>query len=198
MRVTVKFGLLFAALWIGFKLILFSTLTGAARYDLQPAILTNILCLLLAITLGLYFHKRQEKEESNALSDIKNALSAGLPYTIIISVFLYFYYSSIDPEFNKHQLAEAEMQLEKILNNPEDFEALKKSNADFEVMSKDEIKKNLITNQEAMFSPQAVTTISLLGMLLLSTVNSIFVTIVFRRIIFRHVVYEKPNSELID
>ena len=185
MKPTVKFGLIFAAIWIGFKLILFSTLTGPDRYNLQPAILANILCLLLAITLGLYFHKRNATEQSNALGDIKSAMGAGMIYTMIVTVFLYFYYSKIDPEYNQHQRSEAAMQLEKMLNDPEEFKKLKGSNGDFEVMSKDEIRASLITNQEAMYSTQAVTTIGLLGMLMLATVNSILISIVMRRVIFK-------------
>ncbi len=185
MKPTVKFGLIFAAIWIGFKLVLFSTLTGPDRYNLQPAILTNILCLLLAITLGLYFHKRKATEQSNALGDIKSAMGAGMVYTIIVTFFLYFYYSKIDPEYNQHQRSEAAMQVDKMLQDPEEFKKLKASNADFEVMSKAEIRASLLTNQEALYSTQAVTTISLLGMLMLATVNSILITIVMRRVIFK-------------
>ena len=185
MRITVKFGVIFAALWIGFKLILFATVTGAARYDMTYAIMSNIFCLLLAISLGLYFHKKQETEASSALGDIKNAMSAGVPYVLIVSIFLYFYYTKIDPEYNAHQRSEAAMQLEKLLDNPEDLIAMRKSNAEFEVMSTDEIRESIISNQEAMYGPQAVTTISLLGMLILATFNSIFITIVLRKLIFR-------------
>ncbi len=185
MRVTVKVGLLFAALWIGVKMVYYSTVTGAARYELTLPIFSNILFLLLAISIGLYLHKRKETEESNALNDIKNALSAGVPYIVVVSVFMYFYYSKIDPEFNRHQRAETAMQLEKMLNNPDDLEKMRESNSEFEVMSVDEIRESIISNQEAMYSPQAVTTISLLGLLLLATFNSIFVTIVFRKLVFR-------------
>ena len=185
MRITVKIGLLFAALWIGFKLVLFATVTGPARYDMTYAIMTNILCLLLAVSLGLFFHKRQETEGSSALGDIKNAMSAGVPYIMIVSIFLYFYYTKIDPEYNQHQRSEAAMQLEKLLDNPDDLAAMRGSNAEFEVMSVDQIRESIVSNQEAMYSPQAVTTISLLGMLILATFNSIFVTIVFRKLIFR-------------
>lgn len=185
MRITVKIGLLFAAIWISFKLVLFATLTGAARYDMTFAIMTNILCLLLSISVGLYLHKRKQTEYESALGDIKNAMSAGVPYILVVSIFLYFYYTKIDPEYNQHQRSEAAMQLEKLLDNPEDLVELKKANAEFEVMSKDQIRESIISNQEAMYSPQAVTTISLLGMLILGTFNSIFVTIVYRKLVFR-------------
>jgi hypothetical protein len=185
MKITVKFGLGFAAFWILFKMILFMTLTGQDRYNLELPILLNILCLLLGMTVGLYFHKRNQTEESNALGDIKSAMSAGLPYTIIVSIFLFLYYNNIDPEFNRHQLTESEVHLDKMLDDPNQLKELKKSNADFEVMGKDEIRTQLLDNQQAMFSPRSVMTISLLGMLILSTINAIFVTVVFRKLIFR-------------
>jgi hypothetical protein len=187
MKITVKIGLIFAAIWIGLKMVLFSTQTGAARYDLTIPIMANILCLLLAISVGLYLHKNKETEYTNALGDIKNGLTAGVPYIIIVSVFLYFYYTKIDPEFNQHQRSEAAMQLEKILDDPKELQALRDSNEEFEVMTVDELRENLTSNQEAMFSAQAVTTISLLGMLILATFNSIFITIIYRKLIFRQV-----------
>ena len=187
MRITVKIGLLFAAIWIGLKMILFTTQVGASRYDLTVPIMTNILCLLLAISLGLYLHKSRETEYTNALGDIKNGLSAGVPYIVIVSVFLYFYYTKIDPEYNQHQLSEAAMQMEKMLDDPKELQALRDSNAEFEVMTVEELRESLTSNQEAMYSAQAVTTISLLGMLILATFNSIFITIIYRKLIFRQV-----------
>lgn len=185
MRITVKIGLLFAAIWIGFKLILFTTQTGPVRYDLTFPILTNIMCLLLAISVGLYLQKRKETEYTSALGDIKNALSAGVPYILSVSIFLYLYYTKIDPEYNQHQLSEAAMQMEKMLEDPKELQALRDSNAEFEVMTVDELRESLTSNQKAMYSARAVTTISLLGMLILATFNSILVTIVFRKLIFR-------------
>ena len=185
MRITVKIGVLFAAIWIGFKLILFTTQSGPSRYDLTFPILTNILCLLLAISIGLYLQKRRETEYTNALGDIKNGLSAGVPYILLVSIFMYFYYTKIDPEYNQHQRSEAAMQTEKMLGDPDELQALRDSNAEFEVMTIEELRKRLTSNQEAMYSAQAVTTIGLLGMLILATFNSIFITIVFRKLIFR-------------
>ena len=184
MRITVKVGLIFAALWMGLKMMLFSTQTGAARFDLTVPILSNILSLLLAISIGLYLHKSREKEYTNALGDIKNGLSAGVPYILIVSVFLYFYYKKIDPEYNEQQLSEAAMQMEKMLNDPEQLQALRDSNEDFEVMSVEKLRESLVSNQEAMYSAQAVTTMTLLGLLILATFNSIFITIIYRKLVF--------------
>ena len=185
MKVTVKFGLGFAALWITYKMILFYTLTGEARYNLEVPILINVICLLASMAFGLYLSKRRQKTHTTALDDIKSSMRAGVPYTLIVSVFLYVYYTSIDPEFNRHQLAESEIQLDKLLNDPEQLKELKASNAEFEIMTKEEIRSQLKGNQQAMFSAKSALTVSLLGMLVLSTINSIFLTVVYRKLIFR-------------
>ena len=185
MKVTVKFGLGFAALWITYKMILFYTLTGEARYNLEVPILINVMCLLASMAFGLYLSKRRQKTYTTALDDIKSSMRAGVPYTLIVSVFLYVYYTSIDPEFNRHQLAESEIQLDKLLNDPEQLKELKASNAEFEIMTKEEIRSQLKGNQQAMFSAKSALTVSLLGMLVLSTINSIFLTVVYRKLIFR-------------
>ena len=185
MKIAVKVGLLFALAWIILKLILFATLSGEMRYNVQPAILTNILFLLLAITIGLYLQKRNSTEETSALGDIKNAMSAGVPYTIIVSLFIFTYYSKIDPGYIKHQIAERSMAMEKELDDPAQLKKINASNEDFEVMTKEEILEKGKDNLKATFSAGATMTLSMLGMLVLSTINSIFVTVVYRRIVFK-------------
>lgn len=183
MKVTVLSGLGFALLWIGFKMIFFWS--GAFGNDIVPAVLLNMLFLLFSISIGLYLYKRQEKESGNALLDIKNAMSAGLPYAVIVSVFIYFYYGKIDPEFNRHQISEAYTTIEKKLENPEELKQIKASNEDFEVMTKEEILAKTKDNLERNYNPTFAMTISMLALLLLATLNSIFVTIIYRRIVFR-------------
>lgn len=186
MKITIKFGLGFAALWIAYKMFLFYTATGVARYTLEVPILVNVMCLLLSMAFGLYIHKRRQTESTTALDDIKSSMTAGVPYTIIVSVFLYFYYTSIDPEFNRHQLTESEQQLDNMMNDPVQLKDLKSGNADFEIMTDEEIREQLVSNQRAMFSAKSALTVSLLGMLILSTINSIFITVVYRKLIFRN------------
>ncbi|MFT5861015.1 MAG: hypothetical protein ACI865_003133 [Flavobacteriaceae bacterium] len=194
MKITVKFGLGFAALWIAYKMFLFYTATGVARYTLDIPILLNVMCLLLSMTFGLYLHKRRQTVATTALDDIKSSMTAGVPYTIIISVFLYFYYTSIDPEFNKHQLTESEVLLDNVMNDPAKLKELKAGNADYEIMTDEEIREQQISNQRAMFSAKSAMTVSLLGMLILSTINSIFITVVYRKLIFRDRVVRPPTS----
>jgi hypothetical protein len=62
---------------------------------------------------------------------------------------------------------------------------IKKNNPDLESLTREEIYEKAIANQKAMFSPGSTMTISLLGMLLLSTVNAIILTVIFRRVLFK-------------
>lgn len=184
MRITVRIGLLFALIWITLKMIF---LWGEFfKYDIVPAVMLNMLCLLLAVAVGLYLHKKEEKEYGNALNDIKNGLSAAMPYALVVGVFIYFYYSKIDPDYNAHQIADAKYEIQKLVDNPETLAEVKASNEEFEVKTKEEIYGELVKGPESFYNPTSTMTISLLAMLLLGTLNSIFVTVIYRKTIFRN------------
>lgn len=186
MKITLKTGILFAFAWIILRYVLFLADPFENQSDvLIPSVMANILFVLLSIAIGLYLHKKKNPEKVSAMQDIKSGMSAGVPYTILVSIFLYFFYSSINPEFNKHQIAEAEFGIQELLNNPKEFEELKRNNQDYEVKTKDEIYKSMIQGPRSIYTPQATMTISLLALLLLSTIYSIFIAIVFRKLIFR-------------
>ncbi|MBI1836261.1 MAG: DUF4199 domain-containing protein [Flavobacteriia bacterium] len=182
MKITIKTAIIFAFIWMMIKISFLGM--GKAHDLLKIAVIINILCLLLSISVGLYLQKRKDTEETSALKDVKNGMGAGVIYTVIVSFFIYLYYSKIDLDFNKHQIAEQEILLEKTINNPSDYKKLKESNESFETMSDKQLKIQIQKNIRATYSPQSVTTVALLGMLLLTTINSIFVTAVYRKVVF--------------
>jgi len=184
MRITIKVGVICAAIWIALKMAFFYG--GMNTQNMLPiAVLLNILGVLLAIAIGLYLQKRKDTEEGNALRDIKNAMTAGVPYTIIVSVFIYFYYAKIDPEFNQKQIADAEMQILKSLDSPEGLREIQASNKKYEVMAKDEIYAEMRQGPQNIYSAKFTMTVGLLAMLLLATVNSILITIIYRKVMFK-------------
>ena len=183
MKVTIKMGLLFAAIWIAIKMIFF--ITGIAGHNLVPIIFLNILCILLAISTGLYFQKRFSSEESSLLMDIKDGMTAGVPYAIIVSVFIFFYYNTIDPDFNKHQIAEAEMGIKKMVEDPVQLKQLRATNAEFEVMTDEEIYNSIVQGPENFYNPKSTMIVSLLALLMLATLNSILISIIYRKVVFK-------------
>lgn len=183
MRVTVLTGLICALIFIIVKMIFFYT--QPVGYDITILVLINLFLLIAAIGVGLFLQKMRDTEESTGLRDIKNGMTAGVPYAVIIGIFLYFYYAKIDPEFNDHKLAEQEYVIDQQLNKPGGLAEIKKDNPDFEVLSKEEIKKQAMDSARGALSATSTMTLTLLGLILMSALNSIFITIIYRRIVFR-------------
>jgi hypothetical protein len=177
MNRTVKIGIIFGLFWgvVKYGFYLYDPL-----YNITPSIMINIFLLLCAISFGLFDLKRRETEESNFLNDIKNGMKAGVPYTIVVAISLYLFYGVVNPEYNRHQIAEAETTMQKTLNDPIEFEKLRKSNESFEVKTKEEIFKEMQKGPQSFFNAGSTTTLSLLAMLVLSTIYSILVTIILR------------------
>ncbi|NRA10624.1 MAG: DUF4199 domain-containing protein [Crocinitomicaceae bacterium] len=183
MKITVKVGLIFAGLWILTKMIFFWS--GALKYNVVPSVLLNMLFVLLAIAIGLYLHKLKQTDYTNALGDIKSGMTAGVPYAFIVSIFIYFYYEKIDPGFNEHQIAEREYALIKKLDEPDGLRKIQSANPELEVFSREEIIAKANDSNKGFYNAGSTMTLSMLALLLLATLYSIFVTVIMRRIIFR-------------
>ncbi|WP_343605142.1 DUF4199 domain-containing protein [Fluviicola sp.] len=185
MRISLKIAVLFVGIWFTGKMIFFYTQILQDEASVKFQVMWNILCLLLGMTIGTIAEKRSEnRQESSALGDIKNTLGGGLLYTVLVAGLLYLYYAKIDPSYNANQLAKAEEVVKSTLDDPAKMKELRKD-PEMEVLTKEEIYNKAMTNYRSMFNPVSTMTISLLGMLILSTVNAILLTVIFRRILFK-------------
>jgi hypothetical protein len=184
MKITLKTGILFAFGWMLVKLSLLGM--GIASSTFEFSIMTNMLFLILAISVGLYLQKRRDTETGNALRDIKNGMFTGVPYAVLVSIFLFFYYEKINPEFIEHQISESEIALDKELNDPLKFQQLKDSNPDFEVMTKEQIREKIVTNTKGVYSAKSTAIIGLLAMTVYTTINSLLITAIYRKVVFKN------------
>ena len=89
MKLPIKVGIGAALLWIVLKMV--GLALNISVDDIKMFVFINMFLLTAAIAYSLFQLKRKEVE-SNLLNDIKNGMLAGVPYTLIVSVFLYFYY----------------------------------------------------------------------------------------------------------
>ncbi|MEY4521306.1 MAG: hypothetical protein RIT10_491 [Bacteroidota bacterium] len=183
MRITVKTGIISALCWIGIKMAIYYA--GIFERTIVPAVLLNILGLLACIAIGLFLQKRRDTEETNTMIDLKNAMSAGVPYVLMVSIFIYFFYAKINPEYYQHQIAENEIAIEKMVNDPIALEKFKAQQADAEVMTKQQIEKKLKQSNKQGASAGFTATLATLALLILATLYSLLVTIIYRRIVFR-------------
>lgn len=146
----------------------------------------NILCLLMAMSIGSLIEKRREKvSESSALGDIKSTLKIGMIYTVIVGGLIYLYYAKIDPGYNENQIAVIEQTMQKMVDDPVQLKKFRSERPEFEASTKEEIIKKSSENIRNWYNPTSVMTISLLAMLMLSVMNSLILTIIYRRILFR-------------
>ena len=179
MRLPLKVGLLAAAIWISIKLVAFSL--SLSLNDLRPFVFINMFILTAAIAIALYLVKRKETE-NNLLNDVKNGMLAGVPYAVIVSVFLYFYYEKIYPDFIERRLNERSLEL----SNPQTIKKIQRSIPEMENKSFEEIKKEDMEKAKDSLKANRAMLLSMLSLLLYATLNSIVISVIFRRIVFRN------------
>ena len=141
-----------------------------------------MLFVTLAVSAVLYIKKRKQREDSNYLDDIKTSMIPGVIYTVVVSVFIYFYYQHIYPEFNTNKISEIEIRMQ----DKKNIADLRKSNPEMENKSDEEIKSKVLKSVNDYYSAKFTMTITLLGLLVYTTLNSILLSLIFRRVIFRH------------
>ena len=74
-----------------------------------------------------------------------------------------------------------------MVNDPALLAKFKSENADAEVMSKERIEEKLKAGNKQAASAFSTTTLSVLALLILATIYSILVTVIYRRLIFKWV-----------
>lgn len=178
--------LVFSCAWIGYKLVTFWLQVLQNPEDLFLSVMINIFCLLATVSFSLYFYKKTEDQSgSSALGDMKKGMSAGMIYTLVVGVFIYFYYQKIDPSFNENRIAIADREIAKDVSNPIKLKAYKEHNPELQSKTADEIVAQLKKGPRMMFSASFTSTISFLALTVLTTLNAIVVTAILRRFVFR-------------
>lgn len=179
MKLPVKVGIGAAILWIVLKML--GLAINFSVDDIKFFVFINMFLLTAAIAFSLYQVKRKEVE-SNLLNDIKNGMLAGVPYTLIVSVFLYFYYEKIYPEFNDKKIQEIELRLK----DQKVIKEIQTTNPAMENKNPEEIKREVMANTRSMYSAKFTMIITLLALMVYSTLNSMVIAIIYRRVVFRN------------
>ena len=184
MKITVKTGFICALTWIIIKMAYH--LIWPEATSLTPMILSNMFFLMCSVSLGLYLHKKQEGfSQGNALSDIKAGMSSGVPYAVIVALFLFFYYNNINPQFVENIKKPMIEQLDKELSTEASIKRLKNQNPELETKTREEIYQMGLENINFKASPKFTSILSVLGMIIMSTLYSIFIMVVYRKVLVK-------------
>ena len=75
--------------------------------------------------------------------------------------------------------------MEILLEDESKVEELRKSNPDMENSSSDEIRSQVLSSIGQLYSAKFTMAISLLGLLIYSTLNSLLISLIFKKVIFK-------------
>lgn len=184
MRPALKSALIFAGAWILLKMLFLGM--DIFQNDIFVSGLLNNFFLLGAIAVGLYLEKKKEGfGEGTALSDIKHAMVGGAPYALIVSIFMFFFYNDINPDFIEDRRTERMDLIYNEMQRESYVDSLKMQNQDFEVLTDEEIFKKIKKDTDSALSANSLLIFSLLGLIVLSLTYAIFITVIFRKILLR-------------
>ena len=160
--------------------------SGLFQNDIFIPGLINNLFLLAAISVGLYFEKKREGfGQGTALSDIKHSMIAGAPYALLVAIFMYFYYTDINPEYVETRISDRMDLVYNAMERDSYMDSLKVQSPEYKVLTNEEIYTDIRISTVSAYSPKALLTFSLLGLMILGFTYSIFITVIFRKILLR-------------
>lgn len=173
-----KFALIAFALYGIFRLLLFQF--GLAHDYYTIAVFANMLMLLLAIFFNLKTRKAElakEKEYTNFFDDVKTCMRAGALYALFVFGFVWLYYAQIDSGYLDMRIetrmeAAAEINFEELTleDNPHN-------------KTREEFLEDERTFSEFIFAASTQATFTLIGLIALSFIYSLFLAIFYRRVL---------------
>jgi hypothetical protein len=180
MSKTTGAGVGFALVFIIVKCIFFVTGFQYTHYNF--VILVNIVCVLLAVGLGMYVAREKNGQLlSLGIARIKAGMRGGAIYAIVVSIFVFFYYNNIDKKFGEDKVKERVQWAEKL-----DFKQIRKDNPDAWAHKNqrdfiDEQKENA----QLFFSPFMITTVTLISLMIVSMIYSVVMNVIFKNLFFK-------------
>ena len=184
MKPSVKVALICSVISIGIMLGFYCQ--GKSELWFNKGALINLFLLVSSISVGVFLtRKKSNFNDTIFLDDFKVSMQGGIVFTLVISMFTYFYYSKIEtnllPNFRTEKMAEKK----KLIPDEAAFLEMRKEN----VFYKDKTYMDFLENEEdkgVLSMNTMIITIfhSFLG-LLLTVFFSIFVTIILRKVVLR-------------
>ncbi|HYG52158.1 MAG TPA: hypothetical protein VD905_14705 [Flavobacteriales bacterium] len=180
MNKTTGAGLGFALVFITLKCIFF--ITGFQYTHYNFVILANIVCVLLAVGLGMYVaREKNNRMLSSGIARIKAGIRGGAIYALVVSIFVFFYYNNIDKKFGQDKIKERVQWAEKM-----DFKQVQRDNPDaWGNRSRGDFIDEQKANAELFFSPFMITTVTLISLMIVSMIYAVVMNIIFKNLFFK-------------
>lgn len=185
MKKSLQISLVLVVLWIAFKLFFFYI--DKSEMSFNPGVMLNVLFILIAASLGIYLARKENNfAPTHFLDDFKNAMKSSIIYVILISGFIYFYYSNIDHAYMERRIAEKIELAKEQTSTPEKYQELKENNPNLKNIKADKYVENVKKDAQTIHSAYVQSTLSLLSLFVLSLIYALGVTFIFRKIVFKN------------
>ncbi len=181
MKPTVKTALIFVAIYIAIKILIFKSDLQHDESWSMAGTYANMLFILLSSFIGLSWYKKTDKYAKSSFgADLKIAMQGALVYTILVGSFTYVYYNNIDTEFTQ-------VKIDNYMAGMNSFEITEEDRILFPPEFTDaQIKEDIIEREresaeERMFTPGSISGITTVGLFILGAIYALIVTLVYRK-----------------
>lgn len=184
MKTSVKFGIIFALIWIIISMIVF--FSGGSIGFFTIGILINVFLLMAGIAVGLYMSKKEEGfQGGNFLNDFKSAMQTGIIYTLLVAGFTYLYHQRIDPSIRNGMIEARVADLHEKFPNEQAFAAMQEEDPTWNGKSYDDFIENKEDTFDSIFSASSVFIAHLMGLTFFAGFYSFFATLILRKVVLR-------------
>jgi len=150
----------------------------------QPVgVLSNLLLLLGAIFLAIYFTYNQGPQVRTYWDDLKLAAKTALAYTVVISLSMGIYYATFNELDNEKERSKQE--LTNFLNDENNLKTIRQENTSFANKTKEEIYQEKLGTINEKTSIRNLLTFGGMAIFLAGLVYSIVVPWIFRTLLLK-------------
>jgi hypothetical protein len=184
MKSSVKIAIVCSLLSIGFTLAFYFAGKSQEGYEAGPFI--NLFLLLTAISGGVFSVKKKENfRDRSFLEDIKYAMQGGIMFTIFVSLFVYYYHSSMDTSIIDSKVTGLMEMSDQNVPDEATYKELQKNDNTWQDKTFMDYKENQEDQFRSMVSAEAFALVHVLIGMLLTLFFSIFVTLILRKVVLR-------------
>lgn len=174
----------FVLVWIIIKLAFF--MSGERALGFSTGILANIFFILALIATTLHFkYKSVRLEDTTMLEDVRSAMLPAAKYVLFVSLFLFTYYSWIDPDYNADRIAQIVERSELFTEDTKAFHEWKNSDPTLHDITAEEYVDRQKNQAESLNKPTIILGGSLLILTVLALFYSMLVSLLFRKILLK-------------
>jgi len=184
MKPSIKIAIVCSIISIGFTLAFFFAGKFQQGYEAGPFV--NLFLLLASIAGGVFVVKKKENFiDRSFLEDFKYAMQGGIVFTILVSLFVYYYNLKMDTSIIDKKIAQRMENSDKNVPDEATYILLQKNDPTWQDKTFMDYKENQEDKFRGFISARAYALVHIVVGMLLTLFFSIFVTLILRKVVLR-------------